>query len=81
MPYTPSVTAYLARLESDMPYFHVIDHANDASHGSVWADSPTHAKDRVVGQFGWDSYAQYVAANANHSGTRTLEAVELKVWK
>lgn len=81
MPYTSSVAAFLASLESDMPYFHVTDPAINASHGSVWADSPTHAKDRIVGQYGWDSYAQYVAANANHSGTKSLEAIELKVWK
>lgn len=63
-----------------MPYFHVTDPAINASHGSVWGDNATHAKDKVVAKFGWDSYAQYTAAAANHSGTRTLEAVELKVW-
>ena len=63
-----------------MTYFHVTDPAINASHGSVWATSATHAKDRVVAKAGWASYAEYTAAAAAHSGTRTLEAVELKVW-
>ena len=63
-----------------MAYFHVTDPTIDASHGSVWADSPTHAKDRVVATAGWASYAEYTAAAAKHSGTRTLEAEEIKVW-
>lgn len=81
MPYTSSSAAYLDLLERDMAYFHVFDPVLDASHGSVWADSPTHAKNRVVAQFGWVSYADYVKAAVNHNGTQTLEAVELKVWK
>lgn len=63
-----------------MVYYHVTDPTIDASHGSVWADSPTHAKDRVVAKCGWESYEEYRAAAAKHSGTRTLEAEEIKVW-
>jgi hypothetical protein len=67
-------------MENHMAYFHVTDPAINASHGSVWADSPTHAKDRVVSKFGWTSYSKYTAAAAKHSGTPTLEAEEIKVW-
>jgi predicted chitinase len=79
MPYTPSVTAYLAHLEHEMAYFHVIDPAINASAGTVQATSADHAKDIVVAKMGWGSYADYVKAAANHNGTRTLKAVELKV--
>lgn len=80
MPYTQSIRRRFALTEPAMPYFHVLDPAINASHGSVWGDSATHAKDKVVAKFGWASYAEYVAATANHSGTRTLEAIQIVVW-
>lgn len=63
MPYTRAAAAYIASLENHMAYFHVSDPA---------------IKDRVVSKFGWASYAEYVAAAAKHSGTRTLEATEIQ---
>lgn len=79
MPYTPSIRRQFDIPEPEMPYFHVVDPAINASHGAVWCDNPTHAKDRVVAKFGRANYAEYTAA-ANHSGTRTLEAVQIVVW-
>jgi hypothetical protein len=79
MPYTPSVTAYLAHLEHEMHHFRVIDPTINASHGTVQAPNEDHAKDIVVAKMGWKSYAEYTAAAANHNGTRTLEAVKIKV--
>jgi hypothetical protein len=65
--------------KTPMAYFHVTDPAINASHGTVFAASETDAKDLVAAMAGWSSYAEYAAAK--HSGTRTLEAEEIKVWK
>ena len=78
MPYTPSVTKYLASLEHEMTYFHVIDPTINASHGAIPAPNAQAALDTVARRMGWKSYAEYTAA-ANHNGTRTLEAVRIKV--
>ena len=63
-----------------MAYFHVTDPTIDATHGKVWAHNEDHAKDIAVRSAGWASYAEYIAATAKHSGSRTLEAEEIKVW-
>jgi hypothetical protein len=81
MPYTASVTAYLTSLEHPpMDCYHVTDPAINAVYGKVLAHNEAQAKDIAVRSAGWASYAEYVAAAAKHSGTRTLEAEEIKVW-
>jgi hypothetical protein len=63
-----------------MTYFHVSDPAINAVYGRVVANNEAQAKDIAVRSAGWSSYAEYLAATAKHSGNRTLEAVEIKVW-
>jgi len=81
MPYTPSVVAYLehlAHMESKMLIkVRVTDPTINANYGIIPATNAAAALDIVARRMGWNSYDEYTAAAAKHSGTRTLKAVEL----
>ncbi len=59
--------------------FCVTDPTINANYGVVQATNEDTALDAVAGKMGWNSYDEYTAAAANHSGTRTLLAVKVKV--
>lgn len=60
-----------------MTSFRVTDPTIGADYGIIPASNSRAALDAIARRMGWDSYAEYTAAAANHSGTRTLEAVEM----
>lgn len=62
-----------------MTYFNVTDPTINANYGAIPAPDAQAALDTVARRMGWGSYAEYTAAAANHNGTRTLEAVKIKV--
>lgn len=62
-----------------MTNFKVTDPTINANYGTIPAANAGAALDTVARRMGWKSYAEYTAAAANHNGTRTLEAEEMKV--
>ena len=62
-----------------MTNFRVVDPDINADYGIILATNSRAALDAIARRMGWASYAEYTAAAANHSGTRTLLALEMKV--
>lgn len=57
--------------------FRVIDPTINADYGTVQASTGTDALNHIARKMGWRDYAEYAAAAAKHSGTRTLVATEV----
>jgi hypothetical protein len=57
--------------------FRVIDCTINADYGIIAAPSQTAALNHIARKMGWRDYAEYTAAAAKHSGTRTLIATEV----